>query len=408
MIASMKVKRIGGSIMKITGDQQLIKKMNKTIVLDTIRQRQPLSRSDISSTIGLNKATVSSLVFELIQSQLVNEIGPGASSGGRKPTLLLFNSNAGYAIGVDIRIHHVYFVLVNLEGVVIKDLTIAITSIEPDDIIPEIAKQIKALGNEAPPSPYGVIGIGIGVPGLVDEQHHVVSTPNLGWDNFSLKTSLEHYIDYPVYIDNEANAGAIGERLYGAGTESDNLIYLSIGVGIGAGILVNGQLYRGTSNFSGEVGHMTVTEEGPLCRCGNHGCWETLASEKALLDKATKRRGQSEREITLDQLIELAQAGDRATIELFEEVGAHLGVGLANLVNVLNPELIIIGGRLSLAGNLLEEPMLNTIENRSLSYHRKKSAVTFAKLGLRSTALGAASMPITAFLKDTDKHLQQA
>ncbi|MNJ38981.1 N-acetylglucosamine repressor [compost metagenome] len=389
--------------MKITGDQQLIKKMNKTIVLDTIRHHQPLSRTDIASSIGLNKATVSSLVLELIHSQLVTEIGPGESSGGRKPTLLLFNSNAGYAIGIDIRVHHLLMVLVNLEGTVIEETTMPITSTEPEELISEMANYIKLLSEKASPSPYGIIGIGIGVPGLVDENRHVVSTPNLGWDNISLQATLEKYINYPIYIDNEANAGAVGERLYGAGLESSNLIYLSIGVGIGSGIIVDGVLYRGTSNFSGEVGHMTVTEEGPLCRCGNHGCWETLASEKALLDQAAKAL--SKPNIILEDLITLAKSGDQTALHLLEGVGTHLGVGLANLVNILNPELIIIGSRLSLAGNLLEEPMLQTIEKRSLSYHRKKSGVTFAKLGLRSTALGAASMPITAFLNEPDRHL---
>lgn len=389
--------------MKITGDQQLIKKMNKTIVLDTIRHHQPLSRTDIASSIGLNKATVSSLVLELIHSQLVTEIGPGESSGGRKPTLLLFNSNAGYAIGIDIRVHHLLMVLVNLEGTVIEETTMPITSTEPEELITEMASYIKLLSEKAPPSPYGIIGIGIGVPGLVDENRHVVSTPNLGWDNIALQATLEKYIDFPIYIDNEANAGAIGERLYGAGMESSNLIYLSIGVGIGSGIIVDGALYRGTSNFSGEVGHMTVTEEGPLCRCGNYGCWETLASEKALLDQAAKAL--SKPNIVLEDVITLAQSGDQTALHLLEGVGTHLGVGLANLVNILNPELIIIGSRLSLAGNLLEDPMIATIEKRSLSYHRKKSGVTFAKLGLRSTALGAASMPITAFLNEPDRHL---
>lgn len=395
--------RIGGRSMKITGDQQLIKKMNKTIVLDTIRHHQPLSRTDIASSIGLNKATVSSLVLELIHSQLVTEIGPGESSGGRKPTLLLFNSNAGYAIGIDIRVHHLLMVLVNLEGTVIEETTMPITSTEPEELIAEMASYIKLLSEKAPPSPYGIIGIGIGVPGLVDENRHVVSTPNLGWDNIALQATLEKYIDLPIYIDNEANAGAIGERLYGAGMESSNLIYLSIGVGIGSGIIVDGALYRGTSNFSGEVGHMTVTEEGPLCRCGNYGCWETLASEKALLDQAAKAL--SKPNIVLEDVITLAQSGDQTALHLLEGVGTHLGVGLANLVNILNPELIIIGSRLSLAGNLLEDPMIATIEKRSLSYHRKKSGVTFAKLGLRSTALGAASMPITAFLNEPDRHL---
>ncbi|MCM3701733.1 ROK family transcriptional regulator [Paenibacillus macerans] len=384
--------------MKITGDQQLIKKMNKTIVLDTIRQHQPLSRADISAAIGLNKATVSSLVSELIDSRLVAEIGPGESSGGRKPTLLLFNRSAGYAIGIDIRVNDLLAVLVDLEGNVLQEKTAALTDSSPDSVLEQIRKTIRQLAKKLPDSAYGIVGIGIGVPGLVDEKSRVVSAPNLGWNQVDLLGPLTAEFGANIHIDNEANAGAIGEKLYGAGRDALNLIYLSIGIGIGSGIIVGGELYRGTSNFSGEVGHMTVAEDGPLCRCGNRGCWETLASEKALLDRASKLWGHEVPD--LEQIVRLAREGDPEAVRLLNETGAQLGIGLANLVNILNPELIVIGNRLSLAGDLLQEAMLETLENRSLSYHRKKSHVAFANLGIRSTALGAASMPITAFLAD--------
>ncbi|MGG4552515.1 ROK family protein [Paenibacillus humicus] len=391
--------------MKITGDQQLIKKMNKTLVLDTIRQRQPLSRADIAATLGLNKATVSSLVSELIESQLVTEIGPGESSGGRKPTLLLFNRGAGYAIGIDIRVNDLFALLVDLEGNVIRERTVPLEDSSTDHAIDQIRKMIHWLSKKAPESPYGIVGIGIGVPGLVDEKSRIVSAPNLGWNNVAVQNLLASEFGENIHIDNEANAGAIGEKLYGAGRDAANLIYISIGVGIGSGMIVGGELYRGISNFSGEVGHMTVSENGPLCRCGNRGCWETLASEKALLDRAAQRWKDSSAasdEEGLDRLLNLARAGDPDALSLLEETGKHLGVGLANLVNILNPELIVIGNRLSMAGDLLQEPMLHTLESRSLSYHMKKTQVAFAELGIRSTALGAASMPITSFLADPD------
>ncbi|RCX18204.1 putative NBD/HSP70 family sugar kinase [Fontibacillus phaseoli] len=387
--------------MKITGDQQLIKKMNKSIVLDTIRQRQPLSRADIAAGIGLNKATVSSLVSELINSNLVTEIGPGESSGGRKPTLLLFNKSAGFAIGVDIRVSDLLAVLVDLEGNVIREKSVPLSDFSPEIVLDQIRKTISLLSRKLPESPYGIIGIGIGVPGLVDEKSNVVSAPNLGWEHVDLAGALAGDLGDNIHIDNEANAGAIGEKLYGAGRDSLNLIYLSIGVGIGSGIIVGGALYRGTSNFSGEVGHMTVAENGPLCRCGNRGCWETLASEKALLDRAAAIWPGDDAP-DLEDFLKAAKQGDEEAVNLLNEIGSQLGVGLANLVNILNPELIVIGNRLSLAGELFEDAMLRTIKSRSLSYHRKKTHVDFAKLGIRSTALGAASMPITTFLTDPD------
>ncbi|MNO66181.1 N-acetylglucosamine repressor [compost metagenome] len=386
--------------MKITGDQQLIKKMNKTIVLDTIRHRQPLSRADISVEIGLNKATVSSLVAELIDSDLVTEIGPGESSGGRKPTLLLFNKQAGFAIGIDIRVNDLLAVLVDLEGNTVREKSVPLDDLTPDNVIDQIRKTIRVLSRKLPESPYGIVGIGIGVPGLVDEKSQVVSAPNLGWNQIDLMNSLHAEFGSNIHIDNEANAGAIGEKLFGAGIDSQNLVYLSIGVGIGAGIIVGGELYRGASNFSGEVGHMTIAEDGPLCRCGNRGCWETLASEKALLDQAAQEW--PEASVELEDILEAARSGNPKAIELLNRIGCQLGVGLANLVNILNPEMIVIGNRLSMVGELIQDSMLQTIEARSLSYHRKKTRVDFAKLGIRSTALGAASMPVSSFLADPD------
>lgn len=391
--------------MKITGDQQLIKKMNKTIVLDTIRQRQPLSRADISATIGLNKATVSSLVSELIDCHLVTEIGPGESSGGRKPTLLLFNKHAGFAIGVDIRVSDLLAVLVDLEGNVIREKSVPLEDVTPTNVVDQIRKTIRLISRKIPDSPYGIVGIGIGVPGLVDENNQVVSAPNLGWDQIDLMTILASEFDTNVHIDNEANAGAIGEKLFGAGVDARNLIYLSIGVGIGAGIIVGGELYRGASNFSGEVGHMTIAEDGPLCRCGNRGCWETLASEKTLMNRFNQHSPDSPSKY--EDILNAAKKGDATAIELFKEIGSQLGVGLANLINILNPELIVIGNRLSIAGDLLQSTMLRTIEERSLSYHRKKTRVDFAKLNIRSTALGAASLPITSFLENPDISLNK-
>lgn len=391
--------------MKVTGDQQLMKKMNKAIVLNTIRQQQPLSRADISATIGLNKATVSSLVSELIDSRLVTEIGPGVSSGGRKPTLLLFNKNAGYAVGIDIRVSDLLAVLVDLEGNVIEERTFPLADVSSNYVIEQLQLCIAELVSQAPLSPYGLIGIGIGVPGLVNERGDVVSAPNLGWENVSLASPLADHFNVSVHIDNEANAGATSEKLFGAGRDSNNLIYVSIGVGIGAGMMISDELYRGISNFSGEVGHMTIVENGPICRCGNEGCWETLASEKALLKQAAELWGNSGNEtssISLSFILDKAENGDEAARELFRSIGYHLGIGLSNLINILNPELIVIGNRLSVAGKWLEPSILETFNKRSLTYHRQKAELVFAELGVRSTALGAAAFAITHFLMEAD------
>lgn len=385
--------------MKQTGDLNLVKKINKSIVLDLIRYESPISRARIAERTGLTKATVSSLVTELIDSNLVGEIGVGESSGGRKPMMLLFNGQAGFAIGVDLGVNYIHALLTDLSGAIIAEVRNAHDNSSEKAVIQELKQCIHELIRKAPESHYGIIGIGVGIPGFSDEQGNVLFAPNLGWENVALQQLLETEFNLPVVIDNEANAGAVGEQRFGAGKESSNLVYVSIGIGIGTGILMKGELYRGMSGFSGEFGHISIQHEGKACRCGNSGCWELYASENALLEEA--RALFKDCTIKLQQLLELAEKQDPQAIKLFERLGSYLGIGLVNIMNVFNPEQIIIGGQLSHAEAWLTGPMNEVIQKRSLPYPREKLTVQFSALGSRSTVLGACSFAITNFFSST-------
>ncbi|KEQ26958.1 ROK family transcriptional regulator [Paenibacillus tyrfis] len=391
--------------MKITGDLQLMKKINKYLVLDTIRHHYPISRADISVKTGLNKTTVSSLVTELIESHFVTEIGLGESSGGRKPMMLLFNQQAGYAIGVDLGVNYILAMVTDLGGTVVKEKKIEMTDLSVETVTEKLKKCIHSLIKKTATSPYGVIGIGVGVPGLVDDQGNVLSAPNLGWTDVPLQDMLQQEFNLPIAIDNEANVGALGEKEFGAGRSVSNMIYLSVGIGIGAGIILNDALYRGVSGFSGEVGHMTLAQDGPLCGCGSRGCWETFASEKALIHQAKALQLIDEKiqvadatdKINLNTLLHLAKRGHRPVIDLFASTGHWLGVGITNLVNVFNPELIVIGNRMSLASEWMADSIRETLNSQSLSFHRQKMNVVYAQLGMNSSAAGAASIAINRF-----------
>ncbi|WP_127488123.1 ROK family transcriptional regulator [Paenibacillus ehimensis] len=391
--------------MKITGDLQLMKKMNKALVLDTIRHHFPISRADISVKTGLNKTTVSSLVNELIESHFVTEIGLGESSGGRKPMMLLFNQRAGYALGVDLGVNYMLAMVTDLGGTVVKEKKIEMTDLSVETVTEKLKKCIHSLIKKTPASPYGIIGIGVGVPGLVDDQGNILSAPNLGWTDVPLQNMLQQEFNLPIAIDNEANVGALGEKEFGAGRSVSNMIYLSVGIGIGAGIILNDALYRGVSGFSGEVGHMTLAQDGPLCGCGSRGCWETFASEKAVLQQAKSLQLVDEKiqvadaidKINLNTLLHLAKRGNRLVMELFANTGHWLGVGITNLVNVFNPGLIVIGNRMSLASEWIADSVRETLNSQSLSFHRDKMNVVYAKLGMNSSAVGAASMAINRF-----------
>ncbi|MGO4531636.1 ROK family protein [Paenibacillus sp. 2TAF8] len=380
--------------MKITGDQMLVKKINKSIVLDTIRRHAPLSRAKLSEVTGLNKATVSNLVADLISDELVQEIGPGESSGGRKPLMLLFRGTAGYAVGLELSVTRLKGVLTDLEGHIVADYAVDLEQHDTASVFEQLKLAASHLMKQAPPSPHGVIGIGIGVPGMVDEQGTVLFAPNLQWEMVPLRVMMEESFNLPVTIDNEANAGARGELNFGAGVGVRHLIYISAGIGIGSGIMVDGELYKGAWGYAGETGHMSIEAEGLPCSCGNRGCWELYASEKVYEHPDQQHLPA----YTTKELIEHAQNGHQEVIALYNNIGRKLGVGITNIVNSFNPERIIIGGPLSEAKPWIESALKQVVEERTLPYHRRSLQVEWAALGSRSTRIGAAYSAISQFL----------
>jgi len=381
--------------LKKSGDQHFIKQINRSLVLDTIIAHAPLSRSDIASFTGLNKATVSSLVNEWMEEQLVFETGLGTSSGGRKPVMLLFHREAGCSIGVDLGVNYVSALLTDLNGQVISRELRRLTETEPKNVAEQIVQTVRYLIDQAPNAPYGVIGVGVGVPGIVNGNGVVLTAPNLGWNGVPLRDMLEAELGIPVTIDNEANAGAAGEKQYGTGKDADSLVYISAGIGIGTGFILHNEVYRGASGLSGELGHMTIQADGGLsCSCGSTGCWEMYASEKALL----RRTGRTQEYEQLEDVLRLASAGDAEAIAALADIGRYLGIGLASIMNAYNPDLIIIGNRLALAKPWLEHKIADSASRCSLRHHRECARVEFTTLGLDSTALGAASFAIQAFL----------
>lgn len=418
--------------MKITGDLNLMKKINKSIVLELLRKAAPLSRAEVAKITGLTKATVSTLVAELMEENLLYEIGTGESSGGRKPVMLVFRQDAGYAIGVDLGVRDIHAVLTDLKGTIVHETRSSLRGLDtPEQVLGRLKECLRRLVNKAPASPYGVVGIGVGVPGITDDQGTVLFAPNLGWRNVPLQSLLEKEFKVPVIIDNEANAGAVGEKEFGIGRNVSNLIYISVGIGIGSGIILKDELYRGASGYSGEMGHITVHADGRPCRCGNVGCWELYASEQAILAEAeallspdlagpagnglahgTAGTGadvsaeaddsaaEVPRQAELEALAALADSGNEAAQELFRRTGRYLGVGIVNIINSFNPELIIIGNRFTLAERWLAPSVREVIQERALPYHRERLRLEFAGLGLRSSVAGAASFAVSGFFAD--------
>ncbi|MEK4802980.1 ROK family protein [Oceanobacillus sp. FSL K6-0118] len=382
-----------------TGDQNLVKQINKSIVFNTIKNKGPLSRSQISKETGLNKATVSTMVTELVKESFVHEIGEGQSSGGRKPVMLFFNQHAGYSIGIDLGVNYILGILTDLSGNIVYKETINFISIETDEIIKEIHSIIELLIKKSPESTYGIVGIGIGVPAQINKYGKVLFAPNLKWKNVILKEMIEDYFHIPTKIENEANAGSHGEKLYGAGKNISNQVYVSIGIGIGTGIVINNQLYKGATGISGEMGHSTIDSNGRKCSCGNRGCWELYASEKALLNAAQEQRiFDNSRIIDLDFLLDQAKQGNPKVIQLLNTLGENIGIGIINIINTFDPEIVIIGNRIAQFKNWIKNPIERILDERLSIFHKSKTEIRFSVLGNYSTALGANSFAITDFL----------
>lgn len=388
--------------MKKTWNQHQVKKENKSLILETIIKNSPISRADIANQTGLNKGTVSSLVNDLLVEELIHESGPGKSSGGRRPVMLLFNQLAGCSIGIDLGVNYLLGVLTDLNGNILHQKNIKFNNLTYEEIIDHLFKVIDLLVKAAPSTPYGIIGIGIGVPGIVRKDGEILLAPNLNWKNVQLKSIIEETYNVPVIIENEANAGAYGEKKFGVGKNFNNIVYVSVGIGIGVGLILNRKLYKGNSGFSGEMGHMTININGDKCRCGNIGCWELYASEQALVKNAEHLgiKPVADEELSLESLIRLAENEDENTINLFTQIGDRIGVGINSIINTFNPEQIIIGNRMASARQWVSKSLKTRIINQAMDFHQQDINLNFSKLTTHSSALGAAAFSIENFFQN--------
>lgn len=339
-----------------TGDQALVRSINLSTVLRCLWDGRPLSRADIAARTHLNKATVSSLVNDLQERGLVCELGQRASSGGRPAELLDLNPQAGLIVGVEIGADFIYVILADWLAHIRWRRRRAIAPLASQETI--IAALLDML-DEAVARAAGqrLLGVGLALRGLVDISRGVsVFFPNFQWRNVPLRQIVHERCGLPVFVDNDANAAALGERLFGLARAADDFVYVVIGMGIGAGIYINGQMYRGAGGYAGEVGHTNLSlEHTRPCHCGARGCWETLANQYALIERVqaalaaqypsllASRHGRAPR-LSVERIGQAAADGDQVALQALAETGAVIGVGIANLINIFNPQLVIVGG----------------------------------------------------------------
>lgn len=412
-----------------TADLGLMRELNTHIILNLIRQEGSISRAEIAKRTQLSRSTVSNIITELLEQRVVAEAGTSPSRVGRRPIMVNFNYQAGYVVGVDLGANHLLTLVTDLEGTVLAEHEQPVSvAAGPDAVLPAIIEAVHAIVRQSKVDMTQVIGVGVGVPGPLDNLRGTLVMPPImpGWHNFKFQTSLEERIDKPIYIDNDANLGAIGERWRGAGQGCDHLAYIKIGTGIGCGLVIDGQIYRGFAGSAGEIGHMSIEEDGPICTCGNYGCLESLAGGQAIARAAWAASNRAHAlgapvgaqngshryaphppfaEFGVEQVVRAALDGDEVSIEVLAMAGRRIGVAIANLINLFNPGLVIIGGGVSHAGDLLLEPIRQTVARRVLPVAMQYTRIVQARLGREAIGIGAATLVLQQSFKSPALHI---
>lgn len=387
------------------GTFQLMKSVNKSIILNKIRTSEPISRAQIAKETSLTPPTVSSIVKELIEQDLVRESTLGHSSGGRKPTMLHINAGAFYVIGIDAGPERVEGILSDLTGKVIHRtsnlLKKQLTSEQFLSSLKEIINKILGISNI---NEEKIIGIGIAMHGVVDvETGTSLVAPILKLRNIPIKEVLEKEFNLTVKVENDARAMALGESWFGGHDDVDSMVAVNIGRGVGAGVVMNGKLYHGAQGIAGELGHMTIDMNGEVCECGNRGCLQTLVSGEAIVERASKQIEGTPKKSKGEDIFKLAEQGDEHCIGLLQETGKILGIGITNLIHLVNPGKIVLGGGVMKSEKFLMPVLLETIHQRALTEDARETEILVTRLGDDATLLGAVSLLLTELFDPVTK-----
>ncbi|WKA54727.1 ROK family transcriptional regulator [Planococcus shixiaomingii] len=376
------------------GTFQLMKSVNKSIILNKIRTAEPISRAQIAKETSLTPPTVSSIVKELMEQGLVRESVLGNSSGGRKPTMLHINTDAFYVIGVDAGPENVECVLTDLTGTILQRTSKVLENpLTNEQFLADLKETIFALLQSSEADQEKIIGIGVAMHGVVNVNTGTsLIAPILNLRNIPIKEVLEEEFNLAVKVENDARAMALGESWFGGHGDADSMVAVNIGRGVGAGIVMNGKLYHGAQGIAGEFGHMTIDINGEECECGNRGCLQTFVSGTAIAKRAEKQLKEQNGNLTGKDVFDLAESGSQSCVDLLEETGHVIGVGLTNLIHLINPGEIVLGGGVIKSEKFLMPAALAAIQQKVLTPDARGTHVTVSRLGDEATLLGAVSL----------------
>ncbi len=386
----------------------LLKNVNKKKILSVIDFAQSISRVEIRDILGKNGKTVTNITNSLIDDGLIVSRGFSAFTGGRRRELLSINSEFGYLIGLQLGIHFLKGIVTDFNYKILAEEKIPILQSESkDNIIKKIRNTVRFLIKSSNIPNHKILGIGFAANGFYDNKkgEWILSANNPNWKNVPVKKILQKEFDVPVYLESVSRSLALWEELFGIAKNKENIIYIDISsVGLGCAITSNGRLYRGIDNKAGEFGHTIVVPNGEVCTCGNKGCLETVASAWAIVKQIKERLKKGEKseikklcndnpdKINIDIVFKAYKNGDKLVTEILETASDYLSIGIANLINMFNPEIVILGGHLVTLDKSFFNKLKTKIKKYSMPQLVKKAKILTSSLDDNAAVLGAATL----------------
>ncbi|GAB6138571.1 ROK family transcriptional regulator [Halanaerobaculum tunisiense] len=393
----------------------LMKQLNVSLIMECIREKGPISRADIAEITELTPASVSKITKELMDKKFIKENGLGKSSGGRPPVLLELNPKAGYIIGVNLGPEILEVIITDLEAEILVKNNKDLNNLAQDYVLDKLLELIQKTIQESGVNKEEIIGIGMAVHGLVNSETGIsLFAPHYKWTKVPIEKIVEEEFNIPTFIDNDARAMALGEQWFGIASGSDDFITINVGNGIGSGIVINGGLYRGVNYSAGEIGHIVVDNDGPQCSCGNYGCLESLASNPKIVERARKLIKQGAKtkivelvngdleDITVEDICLAAKQGDEVAQQVLTEVGRYLGIGIAYLLNILNPEMIVIVGDIITAKEYVFEYIREIIDVKALQVPAENITIVATKLRNKAATIGGVTLVLKELFAGPD------
>ncbi|NMB02446.1 MAG: ROK family transcriptional regulator [Firmicutes bacterium] len=398
-------------------DSAYLRRVNCVKIFCAIREHGRISRSELSVVTGLSQATVSEIVKELVEREFVREVGTECTSRGRPPVKLEVNPTRFYLIAVEIDVGWMVVAVTTLVGGVLAQHREEFYTYDSECVLSMCVRIVNELLKQEGIERDDVLGVGVAVPGQVDLDHRVVTfAPNLRWRDVPLANELERRLELPVLVSNEAMLAALAEKWFGRGKDAQLLVFVSVKGGLGCGIVSERSLFLGVSGSAGELGHMSIDPHGPKCSCGGRGCWEVYSDEQAILQRAVRSIKTSpdsllftwsvveNRPLTVDNIVCAANLEDKTAVQVVQETGWYLGVGIANIVNGINPDMVIVGGRIAESTILFEE-INRVVAERGLQIPAAKVCLSPSGLGEEVALMGCIALLLDTLLEQPEGRL---